>query len=29
MRGGVYHSQSVEAYFCHAPGLKVVVPATP
>src|SRR3954451_5855279 len=29
VRGGVYHSQSVEAYFCHAPGLKVVVPATP
>ena len=24
VRGGVYHSQSVEAYFCHAPGLKVV-----
>ncbi|MFN8523342.1 MAG: alpha-ketoacid dehydrogenase subunit beta [Chloroflexota bacterium] len=27
--GGVYHSQSVEALFCHTPGLKVVVPATP
>ncbi len=23
------HSQSVEAWFCHAPGLKVVVPSTP
>jgi 2-oxoisovalerate dehydrogenase E1 component beta subunit len=29
VNGGVYHSQSVEAYFCHTPGLKVVVPATP
>ena len=29
VRGGVYHSQSVEAYYCHVPGLKVVVPATP
>ncbi len=29
MHGGVYHSQSVEALFCHVPGLKVVVPATP
>ena len=29
VRGGLYHSQSVEAYFAHAPGLKVVVPATP
>jgi 2-oxoisovalerate dehydrogenase E1 component beta subunit len=27
--GGVYHSQSVEALYCHVPGLKVVVPATP
>lgn len=27
--GGLYHSQSPEAYFCHTPGLKVVVPATP
>lgn len=27
--GGVYHSQSVEALYCHIPGLKVVVPATP
>jgi len=29
IRGGHYHSQSPEAYFCHTPGLKVVVPATP
>jgi hypothetical protein len=27
--GALYHSQSPEAYFCHTPGLKVVVPATP
>ncbi len=26
---GPFHSKSVEAWFCHAPGLKVVVPATP
>lgn len=26
---GPFHSQSVEAWFCHVPGLKVVVPATP
>lgn len=29
VRGGLYHSQSVEAYFAHTPGLKVVCPATP
>jgi len=29
VRGGVYHSQSMEAAYCHVPGLKVVVPATP
>lgn len=29
VRGGVYHSQSPEAFYCHVPGLKVVVPATP
>ncbi len=29
VHGGLYHSQSVEAAFCHIPGLKVVVPATP
>lgn len=27
--GGLYHSQSPEAYFCHTPGLKVVVPSGP
>jgi 2-oxoisovalerate dehydrogenase E1 component beta subunit len=26
--GGLYHSQSVEALYCHLPGVKVVVPAT-
>ena len=29
VRGGLYHSQSPEAYFAHTPGLKVVAPATP
>lgn len=29
IKGGLYHSQSTEAYFCHTPGLKVVVPSTP
>ncbi len=28
VHGGLYHSQSVEAFFCHVPGLKVVVPST-
>jgi 2-oxoisovalerate dehydrogenase E1 component subunit beta len=27
--GGPYHSQSVEAYYAHVPGLKVVLPSTP
>lgn len=27
--GGLYHSQSVEAYFAHSPGLKVVIPSNP
>ncbi|KAL2711706.1 hypothetical protein V1478_018727 [Vespula squamosa] len=27
--GGLYHSQSPEAYFAHAPGLKIVVPRGP
>jgi len=27
--GGLYHSQSPEAYFCHTPGLKVVIPSNP
>lgn len=26
---GPFHSQSMEAWFCHVPGLKVIVPATP
>lgn len=26
--GGLYHSQSPEAYFMHTPGLKVVMPST-
>jgi 2-oxoisovalerate dehydrogenase E1 component beta subunit len=29
VHGALYHSQSVEAFFCHVPGLKVVVPSTP
>ena len=29
IKGGHYHSQSGEAYFCHTPGLKVVVPSNP
>ena len=29
IHGGLYHSQSIEAFFCHAPGLKVVAPSTP
>jgi 2-oxoisovalerate dehydrogenase E1 component beta subunit len=29
IRGGLYHSQSVEALFFHVPGLKIVVPSTP
>src|SRR6266540_1962317 len=29
IRGGHYHSQSSEAYFCHTAGLKVVTPSSP
>jgi 2-oxoisovalerate dehydrogenase E1 component beta subunit len=29
VHGGLYHSQSPEAYFVHVPGLKVIAPATP
>jgi 2-oxoisovalerate dehydrogenase E1 component beta subunit len=27
--GGLYHSQSIEAFYAHVPGLKIVVPSTP
>ena len=29
IRGGLFHSQNVEAHFFHTPGLKVVTPSTP
>lgn len=29
VHGALYHSQSVEAFFAHVPGLKVVTPSTP
>jgi len=29
INGGLYHSQSVEAFYTHVPGLKVVAPSTP
>ncbi|HIQ30417.1 MAG TPA: alpha-ketoacid dehydrogenase subunit beta [Candidatus Caldiarchaeum subterraneum] len=29
VKGGMYHSQSPEAYFAHTAGLKVVIPSTP
>src|SRR5438874_2093461 len=29
VHGALYHSQSVEAFYAHVPGLKVVAPSTP
>ncbi|MDH3470800.1 MAG: dehydrogenase E1 component subunit alpha/beta [Acidimicrobiia bacterium] len=29
IHGSLYHSQSIEAFYSHVPGLKVVVPSTP
>ena len=29
VHGALYHSQSIEAFYTHVPGLKVVVPSTP
>jgi 2-oxoisovalerate dehydrogenase E1 component beta subunit len=29
VHGGLYHSQSIEAFYAHVPGLKVVVPCMP
>jgi 2-oxoisovalerate dehydrogenase E1 component beta subunit len=29
IHGALYHSQSIEAFFAHIPGLKVVMPSTP
>ena len=29
IKGGLYHSQSTEAYFAHTAGLKVAIPSTP
>ena len=29
VHGALYHSQSVEAFFAHIPGLQVVIPSTP
>jgi 2-oxoisovalerate dehydrogenase E1 component beta subunit len=29
LRGGPYHSQSVEAYYAHLPGLRVIAASTP
>jgi 2-oxoisovalerate dehydrogenase E1 component len=29
IHGALYHSQSIEAFYSHIPGLKVVVPSTP
>jgi pyruvate/2-oxoglutarate/acetoin dehydrogenase E1 component len=29
LRAGPFHSQSIETYFAHTPGLKIVAPGTP
>jgi 2-oxoisovalerate dehydrogenase E1 component len=29
IHGALYHSQSIEAFYAHIPGLKVVIPSTP
>jgi 2-oxoisovalerate dehydrogenase E1 component beta subunit len=29
VHGALYHSQSIESFYAHIPGLKVVVPSTP
>jgi 2-oxoisovalerate dehydrogenase E1 component beta subunit len=29
VHGGLYHSQSIEAFYAHVPGLKVVIPSMP
>ncbi len=29
VHGALYHSQSIEAFYAHVPGLKLVVPSTP
>jgi 2-oxoisovalerate dehydrogenase E1 component beta subunit len=29
IHGALYHSQSIEAFYAHVPGLKVVMPSTP
>jgi 2-oxoisovalerate dehydrogenase E1 component len=29
VHGALYHSQSIEAFYSHVPGLKVVIPSTP
>jgi 2-oxoisovalerate dehydrogenase E1 component len=29
IHGALYHSQSIEAFYAHVPGLKVVIPSTP
>src|SRR3984893_18257656 len=29
VHGGLYHSQSIEGFYAHVPGLKVVVPSMP